>query len=196
MPQQLQCLFVRANSKMKTLLLIIMTFGTISVQSQTPDIKDIQFYLSHPKVSKTAKDFYNKKFKAADNDRTFSIFDSLNTKNSATRPFYIFLCSKIMEKSDGALSEFAGLAAKSFVEEHPRTFMEFFKRPNNLLDTEKYFKIWAEQVAGEIAIECENKENDCLVSTIKKMKLNNNRTDQRSNYQIDQFASLIKNYLP
>ena len=173
-----------------------MTYTTSSVYSQTDDDKDIQFYLSHPKVSKTAKDFYHKKFKAADNERTFSIFDSLNTKNNATRPFYIFLCSKIMEKSDGALSEFTGLAAKAFVEKHPSIFIEFFKRPNNLLTTEKYLKIWAEQVAGEIAIECESKEKACLVSTIKKMKLNIKGTDQSVKNKIDQFGNLIKNYLP
>ena len=187
---------VRANSKMKTLLLIIMTYGTSLVHSQTYDIIDIQFYLSHPKVSKTAKDFYYNKFKASDNDRTFSIFDSLNTKNNVTRPFYIFLCSRIMEKSDGALSEFAGLAAKAFVENHPRTFITFFKRPNNLLATEKYLKIWAVQVAGEIAIECENKEKVCLVSTIKKMKLNSLGTERNINSKIDEFGKLIKNYLP
>ena len=181
---------------MKTLLIIIMTYVTSSAYSQTNENKNIQFYLNHSKVSKTAKDFYYNKFKASDNDRTFSIFDSLNTKNNATRPFYIFLCSRIMEKSDGALSEFAGLAAKAFVENHPRTFFAFFKRQNNLLATEKYFKIWAKQVAAEIAIECENKEKTCLVGTIKQMKLNSTGTDQRINYQIDQFGSLIKNYLP
>lgn len=178
---------------MKTLILIIFAYATSTVCAQT---QDIHFYLSHPKVSKTAKDFYNKKFKVSDDDRTFSIFDSLNTKNNATRPFYIFLCSKIMEHSDGALSEFTGSCAKEFIEKHPKALFDFFKQPNKLLNTEKYIKIWAQQVAGEIAIECENKENLCLNTSIKIMKFSGKGIGQMGDRNINEFGSLIRSYLP
>ena len=70
------------------------------------------FLLYFLTAQQVAKDFYNDKFKAGDNRRTFSILDSLKTKDDLTRLFYIFLVSKMLNKADGALSEEWGLVCK------------------------------------------------------------------------------------
>jgi len=53
---------------------------TLKIYGQAPH--DVKFYLDNKQVSKNAKDFYNGKFKATDDVRTFSIIDSLKTIQS------------------------------------------------------------------------------------------------------------------
>jgi len=76
---------------------------------------EIKGYLKNKDVSIAAKDFYSGKFKASDDERTLSILDSLKTQNNATRPFYIYLVSIMMDKSDGALSEALGMQQKNLL---------------------------------------------------------------------------------
>ncbi len=62
---------------MKLYLILFLSFLSAVCFGQSPD--DLSFYLNNKQISKTAKDFYNKKFKASDDQRTFSITDSLET---------------------------------------------------------------------------------------------------------------------
>src|SRR4051812_9794838 len=91
--------------------------------SQSPD--NINYYQNHKGISKAAKDFYAGKFKASDDTKSLSILDSLYTKNNSTRPFYIYLACRMMEKSDGALSEELSYHAKRISESHPDWVIEF-----------------------------------------------------------------------
>jgi len=48
------------------------------------------YYLNHGSIGKIAKLFYKGEFAVADDDATFSIVDSVLTRNKDTQPFYIF----------------------------------------------------------------------------------------------------------
>ena len=138
---------------------------TLKVYGQAP--LDIKFYLDNSQISKTAKDFYNGKFKVADNTKTFSIIDSLKTKNNTIRPFYIFLISKIIDKADGALSESLGISCKEFIESKPDFLIGFLYSQNKIVD-KRFPDNWAKQIAGEFMIDCEGKEKQCIKKSLQQ----------------------------
>ncbi|MEP7235496.1 MAG: hypothetical protein ABI778_09395, partial [Ignavibacteriota bacterium] len=53
--------------------------------------RPVSFYLQRSDVPITAKNFYLNKLQPAQDEQTFSIMDSLLTRNDTTRPFYYFL---------------------------------------------------------------------------------------------------------
>ena len=114
------------------LFLFSFLFCSIKLFGQPPD--SLSFYLINKQISKTAKDFYYKKFKASDDERTFSITDSLETSNNITRPFYIFLVSKMLDRSDGALAEGLGVSCKHFLQFHPDYLLNFLFSQNKIID--------------------------------------------------------------
>lgn len=158
----------------------------LSKASNCQPLQRIPFYLSDPSISKNAKSFYQGKFKASDDERTFSIIDSLKTSNNNTRPFYIFLVSKILPNADGALSEGLGLACKEFVEWNPNFLMSFLSGKN--IDS-AFIEDWAEEVAGEFQIECEGNEYRCIGSSFK-IAANNCLLGNRR--QLSSFYELIR----
>jgi hypothetical protein len=143
----------------------IFLFLTFKVYGQAP--LDIKSYLDSKQVSKAAKDFYYGKFKATDDTKTFSIIDSLKTKNNLTRPFYIFLVSKIIDKADGALSESLGVSCKDFIESHPDFLIDFLYSKSTIVD-KRFLGNWANQIAGEFMIDCEGKEKQCIKKSLQK----------------------------
>lgn len=148
--------------KLNISILLLLTF---KIYGQAP--VDINFYHDNKQISKTAKDFYFDKFKAADDTRTFSIIDSLKTKNNQTRPFYILLVSKIIDKSDGALSESLGVSCKDFLESQPDFLIDFLYSKNKIVD-KHYFDNWAHIIAGEFMIDCEEKEKKCIKKSLQQ----------------------------
>jgi hypothetical protein len=151
-------------------------FLTAQVHGQAP--LDTKFYLDNKQVSKTAKDFYYGKFKATDDKKTFSIIDSLKTKNNSTRPFYIFLVSRIIDKADGALSEYLGVSCKTFVESHPDFLLDFLYSRNTIVD-KRFFEKWAGQIASEFMIDCEGKEKQCIKKSLQQASTKT-RSDNKS----------------
>ncbi len=143
----------------------IFLFLAFKAHGQPP--LDINFYLDNKQVSKTAKDFYHDKFKATDNTKTFSIIDSLKTTNNLTRPFYIYLVSKIIGKTDGALSESLGVSCKDFIESRPDFLIDFLYSKNKIVDNQ-FLDNWANQIAGEFMIDCEGKEKQCISKSLQK----------------------------
>lgn len=156
------------------LCITIFLLLTFKVYGQVP--LDIKTYLDNKQISKTAKDFYNSKFKATDNTKTFSIVDSLKTKNNLTRPFYIFLVSKIIDNADGALSESIGISCKDFIESQPDFLIDFLYSKSKIVDT-RFLDNWANQIAGEFRIDCEGREKQCIKKSLQqvstKIKLSN-----------------------
>jgi hypothetical protein len=149
----------------------------LSIGSEAQDKNELASFLNDKRISKAAKDYYHGKFKATDNAKTFSIVDSISTKNSQTRPFYLYLTTQIMKNSDGALSEELGLRAKEYLEQHPDWAL-LFLRGN--LAAPSFISIWAETIAGEIMIDCEGKEKQCAkqwyVTANKKTSTNQKQT--------------------
>ena len=119
---------------------------------------ELDMFLKTKNVSKAAKDYYQGKFKASDDARTFSILDSMETTNSQTRQFYLYLATQMMQNSDGALSEELGLRAKDYVEQHPNWALVFLQ---GKFASPTFNNLWAKRIAGEIMIDCEGKERKC-----------------------------------
>ena len=96
--------------------IFLIAFSTVSTAQ---DKRELDLFLKSESISKTAKDYYQGRFKAADNPRTYSILDSIRTNNPQTRPFYLYLATQMIKNSDGALSEELGVRAKEYLEQHP-----------------------------------------------------------------------------
>jgi hypothetical protein len=84
------------------------------------------YYLNNPKISFYAKAFYNGQFCMYDNDEFFSLMDSALTSNNDTRPFYFYLFNRIVELSDGAVSEVAAEYCKNYIEKYPCEFLNYY----------------------------------------------------------------------
>ena len=85
-----------------------------------------------------------------DNEVTFNCMDSLTSENSDTREFYFPVFNKIVDKSDGALSEIVGQYIMRYVREFPK---DFAIRSKSLKEEE--FKNWAFYVAYEMHFDYE-----------------------------------------
>jgi hypothetical protein len=145
-----------------------LCFFFFITKAQEP--QDTTYYLNNPTISKAAKDFYKNKYKADDDTRTLSILDSLKTHDNSTRPFYIYLVSTMMKKSDGALSEALGVASKNFIEQHPNEAIEFLYSSKSMARPE-FIDSWAKTLAGEFMIACEGKEIQCIKVSLNKASL-------------------------
>ena len=115
-------------------ILSLLIFTILGNKIIAQPLGEISNYINSKDVSKNAKDYYNGLFKASDNLKTESIIDSLRTKNSNTRPFYLYLVSKMSTKSDGALSESLGMAFKDFTKKYPNELISFLYSENKLMD--------------------------------------------------------------
>lgn len=146
----------QVTSMQKLIIAIIFLLPPFVISAQ--DKIHLQIYLKNKSVSETAKQYYRGKFKAADNAKIFSILDSINTKNQETRPFYLFLATRIMKNSDGALSEELGVRTKEYLEQHPDWALSFL---NGSLAAVGSNAIWAKAIAAEIKIGCEGNEKFC-----------------------------------
>ena len=86
--------------------------------------KNITFYLNHKGIDDYSKLFYKGSFVLYDNDETFAFIDSVLTDNNETRPFYFYVFNRVMDMSDGAISEYvAGVCLDYFIK-HTCEFYE------------------------------------------------------------------------
>lgn len=146
---------------------LLISFLFLSFNAWAQPLGKMDMYLASTSISTTAKDYYRGAFKASDDQRTFAIMDSLETKNNASRPFYLFLVSKMIDHSDGALGEALCGTCAAFLEEHPSNFIAYL---NSLPAAARYKKMdkWALTAAGEYLISCEGKEMYCINDSYKK----------------------------
>lgn len=125
---------------------VILVVTNLSAQP----LVNINTYLNNPGIPKAAKLFYDGKIKASDDSITFSLIDSLNTKSRSTRPFYILLVSRIIEKADGGLAEMVLPSCANFFENSPDALLEFLYSDNKFT---KGFKFeWASAIAGGVEL--------------------------------------------
>lgn len=85
--------------------------------------KSIEFYINHKRIDQAAKAYYEGKWTAVDNDRTFAMLDSVMTRNAETRPFYFYLLNKVMKVADGALAEYVGVVCVRYFSQYPCEFI-------------------------------------------------------------------------
>ncbi|MGC3944678.1 MAG: hypothetical protein QM762_09175 [Chryseolinea sp.] len=81
--------------------------------------RPIDFYLNHKRIDTPAKLFYQGKFAVTDDEETFAFLDSVMTRNPETRSFYQFIFNRVMELSDGALSEQMSVMCRRYFEKYP-----------------------------------------------------------------------------
>lgn len=160
----------------KRIICLLILLGAIQANGQK--LLGIANYTNNSRVSKNAKDFYEKKFRAGDDAKTFSIIDSLKTKNDFTRPFYIYLVSTMLTHSDGALSEFLLPSCIDFIENSPNHLMEFLYTPNN--KNKKYISDWARAIDNGFSLECDEEEKKCITTSMNKA-LQKTKTKNKKN---------------
>jgi len=136
------------------LSIAILCFAT---KSFGQSLGRITLYLDSKQISQVAKDYYHGKFNASEDNRTFSILDSICTTNNATRPFYLLLVSRMMIKADGTLAEALGTYCKNFAEQHPNQIIAFLFAESG----HRYQDGWAKAIAGELMIDCEYQSKTC-----------------------------------
>lgn len=110
-------------------ILLLLSAGTCFGQQLKPP----GTYLANPKISASAKKFYNKlpvyhkdeqKYynDPAIEGMTNSIHDSVFTSNKMTRPFYLYLMNRNMDLMDGALMLSSLMAQYKLIETRPAIF--------------------------------------------------------------------------
>jgi hypothetical protein len=97
--------------------------------THNPDIdsiwgKPVKYYITNPKCSPLAVDFYKGIFRPTDNDSTANLLLLATTDNNKLRPFYRWCLNKTIQIQDGALGEYTGVPARRYAEKFP---LEFFK---------------------------------------------------------------------
>jgi len=101
-------------------------------------------YLNSPAVSLEAKMFYKGKVRIFDSDTLKRLLDSLGTTNNSTRPFYILLVSRLIEKADGGVGEMVFTSCVNLFENKPDALLEFLYADNKLT---RGFKLdWADAI--------------------------------------------------
>jgi hypothetical protein len=108
--------------------------------------KSIEFYINHKRIDRAAKEYYEGKWKVADNDRTFAMLDSVMTRNAETRPFYFYLLNKVMKTADGALAEYVGVVCVRYFRQYPCELIS--REPDAVYEVDR--KQWVNFIAFEL----------------------------------------------
>lgn len=96
------------------------------------------YYLSNQPIENNARLILIDSIYPSDNKITFDSMDSLSSKNVKTRNFFFKVFIKILDKTDGALSEAVGSYVLQYIERYPE---EFLNRTNKI--DKKYFDKFA-----------------------------------------------------
>ncbi|MES2777301.1 MAG: hypothetical protein V4722_24195 [Bacteroidota bacterium] len=144
---------------------VIILLLQCNLYAQAP--RDLNFYLAHNQVSVNSKDFCNGKFDAWDDEKTNSIIDSLQTRNDITRPFYIYLVSKILDREATILSASFGALCKNFAESYPDFLMEFLFSKSKM-NEKRFLGNWSYQLMMEFLIDCPETEKQCIQHSLQQ----------------------------
>lgn len=147
---------------MKYRFVLVLLFCSICYSAGAQELKDINYYLKHRDVSKAAKDYYTGNHVPGDDDVTYSIADSMGTLNEDTRPFYLYLVSKMLVYSGHrAVTEGLGIICKHYIQNQPNALITFLYS-NSTLVLPEYRNAWARAIAHEITMSCDNDLMQCL----------------------------------
>jgi hypothetical protein len=112
---------------------------------KTINSKAISFYLNNKTIDENSKLFYKGQFAISDDEETFAICDSITTDNPITRPFYLYNFCRVLEISDGAISEVMGEYCTAYMVKFPCEFIKNVKSEENNLPIGR----WLDFVAFE-----------------------------------------------
>ncbi len=154
---------------MKSLLSLLVLLSAYQFSNGQP-LGEISIYLKNPAISKAAKIYYAGKFRASDDDTTFSILDSLRTKSDTNRPFYILLVSKMAKSADGALAEAVFPTCVDFFYKQPDDLIEFLYAKSQNANFKSY---WALAIVQGLDLDDKYDQKELINSALKKCKPQN-----------------------
>jgi len=169
---------------MKLGLVIIIAIMLSGLSASSQPMGTISGYLKNPMVSQNAKDYYRHKFKVSDTVKTLSIIDSINTGNSTTRPFYLFLVCKMLQQPQYAPIEKLRTSIKNYTEQNPNYVLEFLKSKTI---PKEYSVNWANSIGEELQLNCDSTKVNCIDSSLNRAAINckpNNKHQLAKLYKI------------
>lgn len=130
-----------------------------AVVAHAQELRPTTYYMNSPDVSQIAKDIHSGKVVASDDALVYSIADSMSTLNDSTRPFYIFLVSKMLLNSKN-------VKLKQTLADYCRRYIQNTPDPALLLLFSKTVKpdyryCWARALTDNIAITCDKTLVQC-----------------------------------
>lgn len=133
---------------MKAFLLFTLSFMILASAGAQP-LTDVAKYLQNPKVYVGAKQLYNEEIKAAPDSLTARVADSMLTRNSVTRPFYMLVVSRMFIYADAGLATMLYPRCNKVLEKYPNELVEFLYCNNNMVHSD-FKNYWASAVVGYI----------------------------------------------
>ncbi|MBN9485298.1 MAG: hypothetical protein BGO70_02455 [Bacteroidetes bacterium 43-93] len=141
----------------RLIVICILCLSVAVVDAQA--LKPTAYYMGLPTVSQAAKDYHAGTVPAGDNDRTYSIADSMSTLNNDTRPFYIFLVSKMLLTANRQLSIGLGRTCRDFLQRNPDAVVGLLFS-TSVKPAYKYQ--WARVIALDIMTACPGDKMKCM----------------------------------
>jgi hypothetical protein len=183
---------------MRLALIYFLFFGYISAFAQNAKAeylrgKPVSYYLEHKKVLQYSKDIYTGKLQPADSDPAFRTMDSMFTVNDSLRPFYFLVTTRIMYKSDGALSEMVSTNAEKFVRTRSKDFAQYFT--NEKIFTSADLEQWTSYVAAELFIGNEGNEEAAFKEFSNTAKSNCTACSSYLQKKLAEYLSLVNKNL-
>ncbi|MBS1773556.1 MAG: hypothetical protein JST82_11910 [Bacteroidetes bacterium] len=139
--------------------LSILFWCSVVTTADAQALKPTVYYMGLPNVSQAAKDYHSGKMQAADNAVTYSIADSMSTENKDTRPFYIFLVSKMLMKADKKLLQHLGAMCREYIQNSPDPAVELLFSASV---KPEYKYQWAKAMSYDMDITCETTLKKCF----------------------------------
>lgn len=176
---------------------VIESNETNEMKDELKKICDVEYFLSDSNVLKSAKDIWTDKIQPNDDDNTYAIFDKINSTEKRYKPFYFLVITKIMSKSDGALTEQSMQTAYEFIFNNTEEFFEFFNSEKCLLENVPgAFTFWTEQLGNYLSMYCDEKSVDsrenyenCIFNRLDELK------SKCSTEDLEKLKKRIKGYI-
>lgn len=140
--------------------LLFILFSTVCPFLYAQELKNFDFYYSHPQVSLEAKEYYAGLYSVNSSDKAYNVMDSAFTQNDETRPFYIYLVCRMLGEADENMMSEISIICHYVAEIHPTTLMAVLHAGPNFVP-DKYKEIWANRISTEIRVTCEKDLMEC-----------------------------------
>lgn len=89
--------------------------------------KALVFYLEHAELAEDAEAFFKGEWRAGKDDRTISLLKLMVDAPAELRPFYFYLMDRIVQESNGGLSDDLGMRLMTHLQDHPQIFAQHFE---------------------------------------------------------------------
>lgn len=140
--------------------LLIILFSTVCPFLYAQELKNFDFYYSHPNVSQDAKEYYAGLYSVNTSDKAYNVMDSAFTQNDETRPFYAYLVCRMLDEADVNMTAEISIICRYVAEMYPATLMAVLYAGPNFV-SEKSRDVWAGRVATELRVTCDKELMDC-----------------------------------